>query len=59
MFGGAPSRTARNLPRVRLFVDDLHDPPDDGWTVARTSGEALAILRTSVVIEELSLGVSR
>nr|WP_322590817.1 cyclic-phosphate processing receiver domain-containing protein [Gordonia otitidis] len=38
---------------MRLFVDDLRDPPDDRWTVARTSDEALAILRTSVVIEEL------
>ena len=40
---------------MRLFVDDLRDPPGDGWTIARNSAEALAILRSSATIEELSL----
>lgn len=28
-----------------LFIDDLRDPPGDLWTVARTSNEAISILR--------------
>ena len=37
---------------MRLYVDDLRDPPDDTWTVARSSAEALAILRSEAVVEE-------
>lgn len=40
---------------MKLFVDDLRDPPDDTWTVARTSAEALEILQTGAQIDELSL----
>ncbi|WP_431815981.1 cyclic-phosphate processing receiver domain-containing protein [Gordonia jacobaea] len=40
---------------MRLYVDDLRDPPDDTWSVARSSAEALAILRSEAVVEELSL----
>ncbi|CAM3260521.1 cyclic-phosphate processing receiver domain-containing protein [Tsukamurella hominis] len=40
---------------MKLFVDDLRDPPDATWTVARTSAEALAILQTGAQVDELSL----
>jgi hypothetical protein len=39
---------------MRLFLDDIRSPPDDGgsaWTVARTAEEAKAILVSSVVVE--------
>ena len=39
---------------VRLFVDDVRDPSWfglDGWTVARTSTEAIAILSRGRVVE--------
>lgn len=26
---------------MKLFLDDIRDPPDDSWIVARSSGEAL------------------
>lgn len=40
---------------MKLFVDDLRDPPDSSWTVARTSAEALAIIRGGAILTELSL----
>lgn len=40
---------------MKLFVDDLRDPPDDTWTVARTSAEALAIPQSGEEVTELSL----
>lgn len=40
---------------MKLFVDDLRDPPDDTWTVARTSTEALVILQSGAQVDELSL----
>ncbi|QRY62154.1 hypothetical protein JVX90_17450 [Gordonia sp. PDNC005] len=40
---------------MKLFVDDLRDPPDDTWTVARTSAEALVVLRGNEPVVELSL----
>ena len=46
--------TARTVSPMRLFVDDLRPAPDDTWTVAQTSAEALEILRGGAV-EELSL----
>jgi len=39
---------------MKLFVDDLRDPPDDTWTVARTAEAAIALL-SSREVEELSL----
>lgn len=39
---------------MRLFVDDLRGPPSPDWVVARTSAEALAILRAGAPISELS-----
>ena len=39
---------------MKLFVDDLRDPPDATWTVARTSAEALAILESGAQVDELS-----
>jgi len=35
---------------VRLFVDDFYDAPE-GWTVARTSEEAIALLNKGNVVE--------
>ncbi len=29
---------------LKLWVDDLRDPPDETWTVARTSQEAISLL---------------
>ena len=29
---------------LKLWVDDLRDPPDDTWTVARTSTKAIYLL---------------
>lgn len=40
---------------MKLFVDDLREPPDAGWTVARSSVEALAFLDSGEVVTELSL----
>lgn len=40
---------------MKLFVDDLRDPPDATWTVARTSAEALAIVQSGAQVDELSL----
>ncbi|RDH13675.1 cyclic-phosphate processing receiver domain-containing protein [Tsukamurella pulmonis] len=40
---------------MKLFVDDLRDPPDATWTVARTSAAALAILQSGARVDELSL----
>lgn len=39
---------------MRLFVDDMRDPPDGTWTVARTYLEAVTILEGGSV-EKLSL----
>lgn len=30
---------------MKLYIDDIRDPPDDTWTVARTSQDAIYILR--------------
>ncbi|BDH56476.1 cyclic-phosphate processing receiver domain-containing protein [Tsukamurella sp. PLM1] len=40
---------------MKLFVDDLRDPPEATWTVARTSAEALEILQSGAQVDELSL----
>ncbi|MBS4102921.1 cyclic-phosphate processing receiver domain-containing protein [Tsukamurella paurometabola] len=40
---------------MKLFVDDLRDPPDATWTVARSSAEALEILQSGARVAELSL----
>lgn len=39
---------------MKLFVDDLRDPPDSSWTVARSTKEALELCRDTWP-EELSL----
>jgi len=39
---------------MKLFVDDLRDPPK-GWVVARTSFEAINLLKSSQYIEAISL----
>ena len=40
---------------MKLFVDAFRDPPDMTWTVARTSAAALEILRSGVLVTDLSL----
>ena len=39
---------------MRLFVDELRDPPGDGWLIAHTSAEPPATLPSSDVTEGLS-----
>lgn len=29
----------------RMFIDDLRNPPDDSWVIARTSSDALEYMR--------------
>ena len=41
---------------MKLFVDDLRDPPDDEWTVARTYTAATAFLwAAGSELKEISL----
>jgi hypothetical protein len=39
---------------TKLWVDDLRQPPDDGWALARTSAEAIERL-VAADYDELSL----
>jgi len=34
---------------VKVYVDDLRNPPDDSWTVARTNTDAIQLLATGYV----------
>jgi hypothetical protein len=36
---------------LKLFVDDLRNPPTQDWMVARSYGEAVAVLSTAPVVE--------
>lgn len=36
---------------IKLWLDDVRDPPDDSWTIARTAKEAIGILETGDVRE--------
>jgi hypothetical protein len=36
---------------IKLFLDDIHNPPDSSWTLARTAKEAISILSSNNVIE--------
>ena len=38
-----------------LFLDDLRNPPDDSWTVARSSIEALEYVNIRGLPQEMSL----
>lgn len=39
---------------MKLFVDDVRDPPDDGWIVARTVADAKTyLLRDDVIMVSL------
>lgn len=33
---------------MRLFIDDLRDPPEGEWTVVRSTAEAIALCRDGV-----------
>ncbi|WOC12186.1 hypothetical protein MP11Mi_12680 [Gordonia sp. MP11Mi] len=54
-FSGRSAPVPVLSPPMKLFVDDLRDPPDTTWTVVRTSAEALEILRSGVLVTDLSL----
>ena len=45
----------KSKPTIKLWIDDLVDsrrpPPGPDWKVARTSAEAIAILRSGLVAE--------
>lgn len=38
----------------RLFIDDLRDPVDPAWTIARSSAEAIALLLERGCPDEIS-----
>lgn len=38
----------------RLFIDDLRDPPDASWTVARSSSDANSLLEKYGCPDEIS-----
>lgn len=42
------------MESIKIFLDDLRDPPDDSWTVCRTAEEAILKLSEENV-EEISL----
>lgn len=39
----------------KLYLDDLRDPPDDSWVVARSSDEAFIILNVKGLPDFMSL----
>ena len=39
---------------MKLFLDDVRQPPDESWAVARTYAECIRVLKTGAV-ESLSL----
>lgn len=40
---------------MRVFLDDVRDPPDETWTVVRSSAECLALLKDSFrLVTEIS-----
>jgi len=39
---------------VKLYIDDVRNPPDDSWVVARTAKDAIEILDSGLVISEIS-----
>ena len=40
--------------KSRLYVDDLREPPDADWTVARSSTEAIAFIEEQGCPDEIS-----
>lgn len=30
---------------IKIWLDDVRDPPDESWIVARTEGEAISLIR--------------
>ena len=36
---------------MKVFLDDLRSPPDEGWVLVRTAKEALDLLSASGVLE--------
>lgn len=40
---------------MKLFVDDVRNPPDVTWTVVRSVNSAIRYIRAGVVITDMSL----
>jgi hypothetical protein len=40
------------LYNMKLFIDDLRDPPDDTWTVVRTGREAIEYIKKDVKYQD-------
>lgn len=40
---------------MKIFLDDVRNPPDDSWTVARTYNHCIALLFSGLPVEVLSL----
>lgn len=40
---------------MKIFLDDVRNPPDASWTVARTYNHCIALLSSGVPVEVLSL----
>lgn len=38
---------------MKLFLDDVRDPPDSSWTVVRTTKDCIAALENSQVIVDV------
>ena len=41
--------------KMKLFVDDIREPPNKGWLTARSAEVAIEILNESNVIDTISL----
>jgi hypothetical protein len=37
---------------MKLFIDDLHEPPDDTWTVVRTGQEAIELIKKDLQYQD-------
>lgn len=40
---------------MKIFLDDIRNPPDDSWTVVRTAKDCIELLNSGVQIDHLSL----
>lgn len=41
---GVEVRPLSSVPKYKIFLDDIRDPPDSSWTVARSYDAAVALL---------------
>jgi hypothetical protein len=42
--GKVSERSVNGMPKFKVFLDDVRDPPEDDWVVARSLTEALALI---------------